>query len=184
MTKEIGLEDVVIDRRRFVNIAASIGAIGITSLLGSGCAGNNIKGELGLLSKGFNVYNKRNPNLRPPHFTWATWKDMLKRAGYNHTGYSYILPRNEPIVACASGVVIESYAKIGSGREYHKRSGDWVQILHEKGSKSGVCTIYYHMKENSRTVKPGQKVKRGQVIGYEGAPHKMHFKHYLSFDEP
>ena len=171
------LQNLLISRRKFVGLSLLL-----LEITGCSTFTNDIKGDLKIVANGFDVYKKRNPNLKFPHRTWATWHDYLKKSGYNHTGESYILPPNEPIVACAAGRVIEAKARMGSGKSFTKRSGDVVKILHEEIELDGfnLYSTYYHMKENSRTVKYGDWVKRGDIIGSEGAPHKMHFKHYLS----
>lgn len=163
---------------------------GLTALLMSGLFGcahsGGPKGDLKIVTNGFNVYRGRNSKLRFPHGTHRTWINLLQNFGYKHTGYSYNLPGNEPIVACASGKVIEADLKIGSGRNPDKESGDIVTILHESDFNwqgnynwQGVKTTYYHMRSNSRQVSVGDKVNRGDILGYEGAPNDLHVKHYL-----
>jgi len=159
------------DRRTFL----VLGAFGFAELL-TGCVNRTyLKGGIKNVVKEFDVYTKSNPNLKFPHGTWKTWYGYLKGFGYNHTGASYTLPPGEPIVACASGQVIQASFRIGSGRDPYKESGDGVIISHG----NGVITDYYHMKKNSRKVKALDWVKRGQIIGSEGAPHGMHFKHFI-----
>ncbi len=73
------------------------------------------------------------------------------------------------IVAFADGVV-----KIS---KYSSSGGEYVQIDHSNGN----LTRYLHMKKDSRTVKAGDKVLKGQVLGYMGATGKVTGAH-LHFD--
>ncbi len=73
------------------------------------------------------------------------------------------------IIAIADGVVINS--KVSA------TAGEYVQILHS----NGIYTRYLHMKNGSRTVKVGQAVKKGQILGYMGATGNVTGAH-LHFD--
>ena len=68
------------------------------------------------------------------------------------------------IVAHSDGIVIDcrnTYNKTDStGNSY----GNYVKIKHD----NGYYTLHGHIKYNSVTVKKGEKVKKGQVIGYMG----------------
>lgn len=72
-----------------------------------------------------------------------------------HTGIDITMPRGTPLHATADGVV--SFADRSSG------NGNIVVIEHGHG----LTTVYAHNTRN--TVKPGQTVKRGQVIAYSGS---------------
>jgi len=72
-----------------------------------------------------------------------------------HTGIDITLPRGTPLHATADGVV--SFADRSGG------NGNIVVIEHGHG----LSTVYAHNSRNS--VKPGQTVKRGEVIAYSGA---------------
>lgn len=73
------------------------------------------------------------------------------------------------IIAFADGVV-----KIS---KYSISAGEYVQIDHGNGQ----YTRYLHMKKGSRTVKAGDKVLKGQVLGYMGATGNVTGAH-LHFD--
>lgn len=85
-----------------------------------------------------------------------------------HWGMDFSLPSGSEIYASGDGVVL----KTNRGRGY----GIHVVIKHNYG---GYETLYAHMKKTA--VKPGQKVKRGEIIGYVGntgistAPH-LHYE--------
>ena len=72
----------------------------------------------------------------------------------NHGGIDIPAPKNTPILAAKSGVVITS--------GYNSSYGNYVDISHGGGSS----TLYAHM--NKRGVSVGESVSQGQVIGYVG----------------
>ncbi|MBO5210459.1 MAG: peptidoglycan DD-metalloendopeptidase family protein [Clostridia bacterium] len=73
------------------------------------------------------------------------------------------------IIAFADGVV-----KIS---KYSLTAGEYVSLYHGNGN----YTRYLHMKKGSRTVKAGDKVLKGQVLGYMGATGNVTGAH-LHFD--
>ena len=82
-----------------------------------------------------------------------------------------------PIYAAESGVVTESYN--------HYSWGEMVKISHgDLDVGKDVYTLYAHMKEGSRTVKVGDYVNKGDLLGYVGStgnstgPH-LHFELYI-----
>lgn len=72
-----------------------------------------------------------------------------------HTGVDIAAPKGTPVYATADGTV--------SGESTGGGYGVTVVINHGYTYK----TLYAHL--SKKTVKPGQKVKRGQVIGYVGS---------------
>ncbi len=72
-----------------------------------------------------------------------------------HTGVDFAAPRRTPIYATGDGVVIKVKYSSGYGNE--------IVIDHGYGYK----TVYAHLSKFN--VKRGQKVKRGQTIGYVGS---------------
>ena len=82
--------------------------------------------------------------------------------GYNfHNGIDLAGPAGAPISAAADGVV---YA-VGHGEAAY---GNWVVIKHDIVAAGGhqIMTLYGHMR--SFVVSPGQVVKTGDLVGYEG----------------
>lgn len=76
----------------------------------------------------------------------------------NNSGYlDYIIAHTEGEVV---GVVSNYKTNNPGSRDY----GNYVKIKHP----NGYYTLYAHMKYGSVTVKKGDKVERGQVIGYMG----------------
>jgi len=73
-----------------------------------------------------------------------------------HTGIDIIGKKGTPIYATADGVVI-------ADQEGYSGYGITVHINHGRGYQ----TLYAHL--SKAIVKPGKKVKRGEVIGYMGS---------------
>jgi len=79
--------------------------------------------------------------------------------GFNkmHRGTDFAAPMGTPIMASGSGVIIKA-RWCGGG-------GNCIKIKHN----STYQTIYAHMKNFSRGIKEGVRVKQGQIIGYVGS---------------
>jgi murein DD-endopeptidase MepM/ murein hydrolase activator NlpD len=73
-----------------------------------------------------------------------------------HTGVDFACQRGTPIYATGDGIISVA---VRNGGGY----GNEVQIRHGYG----YITLYAHMERF--IVKPGQRVKRGQMIGYVGS---------------
>jgi len=87
---------------------------------------------------------------------WKNGHTGMDIAGYNSAGERI---KGKPILACNSGTVIDintTNTKTGYG--------NYVTISHG----GGISTLYAHMMPNSATVKKGDTVVKGQVIGYVG----------------
>lgn len=67
------------------------------------------------------------------------------------------------ITTMESGTVIAAHWGETSNKAYKTARGNYVKIDHG----NGICTLYQHLK-NTQTVKTGDKVEKGQVIGYMG----------------
>lgn len=111
----------------------------------------------------------------------------FKSLGYNsHNGIDIAAPAGKPIYASADGTV----ANCDTGEAAY---GNWCTVKHNVETKSGarcIVTLYAHM----RTIKVsgGQKVARGDLIGYEGntgnttrllyGPERGYHLHFSVFD--
>lgn len=91
------------------------------------------------------ISSRYNPNRFHP---------VLKRRT-PHLGTDYAADRGTPIKAAGDGVIIE--------RGFTKGNGNYVKIKHN----STYTTGYLHMSKFSN-LKKGQRVKKGEVIGYVG----------------
>ncbi|MEL6093854.1 M23 family metallopeptidase [Bartonella schoenbuchensis] len=74
-----------------------------------------------------------------------------------HTGVDWVAPKGSPIIAVGDGVV----TKVGVTSGY----GNQVVIQHANGYVSS----YAHQNNYAPGIKPGVKVRQGQVIGYVGS---------------
>jgi murein DD-endopeptidase MepM/ murein hydrolase activator NlpD len=79
--------------------------------------------------------------------------------GYNrpHFGTDYAAPHGTPILSVADGVVQEA--------RYAGGNGNYVKIKHKHPYESQ----YLHMSRFASGIRPGTRVKQGQVIGYVGS---------------
>ena len=82
--------------------------------------------------------------------------------GYNkmHKGTDFAAPMGTPIMASGDGIVTRA-RWCGGG-------GNCVKIKHN----STYQTIYAHMKNFALSIREGQRVKQGQIIGYVGSTGK------------
>ena len=74
-----------------------------------------------------------------------------------HLGTDYAAPRGTPILATASGTVINS--------SYNASNGNYVKIRHN----GTYTTQYLHMTKRAKGIRKGVYVEQGQVIGYVGS---------------
>lgn len=117
--------------------------------------------------------NYKNPVLRKgrhkvtsPFGMRTIWGKKQMHNGIDLVGENSTL---DYIIAFDDGVV-----KIS---KYSLTAGEYIQIDHGSGN----YTRYLHMKKGSRTVKAGDKVLKGQVLGYMGATGNVTGAH-LHFD--
>jgi len=97
----------------------------------------------------------------------------------NYHAVDISMPIGTPVHAARAGVVMDKarwFSGSGLRREYHGHRANYVRILHDDGSMA----VYAHLDYNGVSVRPGQQVRRGQVIGRSGntgfssGPH-LHF---------
>ncbi|HJQ60299.1 MAG TPA: peptidoglycan DD-metalloendopeptidase family protein, partial [Vineibacter sp.] len=74
-----------------------------------------------------------------------------------HTGVDFAAPYGTPILAAGAGTI----AQAGLNGGY----GNWVKIDHG----GGVSTGYAHMARFAPGVRPGARVRQGQVVGFVGS---------------
>jgi murein DD-endopeptidase MepM/ murein hydrolase activator NlpD len=96
----------------------------------------------------------------------------------------FLVPIGTPVYASASGMVvwIKDDSKVGGNdKKKYWNLGNRIVIKH----KNGEYTAYEHLKYKGAIVKVGQKVKKGQLIGYSGntgwstiGPH-LHFEVFI-----
>lgn len=73
-----------------------------------------------------------------------------------HKGTDFAAPKNTPIFSTADGIVTHA--------QYKRYNGNYVKVRHN----STYTTQYLHMNKIGKGIKPGKRVKQGEVIGYVG----------------
>ncbi|MEP3523789.1 MAG: M23 family metallopeptidase [Hyphomicrobiales bacterium] len=81
----------------------------------------------------------------------------ILRTSRLHKGVDWSAPRGTPIFAAGNGVIEDAKWFSGYGR--------WIKIRHANGYKTG----YAHMSRFAKGMKPGVRVRQGQIIGYVGS---------------
>jgi murein DD-endopeptidase MepM/ murein hydrolase activator NlpD len=74
-----------------------------------------------------------------------------------HLGVDYAAPRGTPVVCVGDGTVVSAGWNGGFGR--------WVKVRHS----SSLTTTYGHLQRIAKGIRPGARVRQGQVIGYVGS---------------
>lgn len=74
-----------------------------------------------------------------------------------HLGTDYAAPAGTPILSTGDGVVTHA--------QFAKYNGNYVKVRHN----STYTTQYLHMSKIKPGIKPGKKVRQGEVIGYVGS---------------
>lgn len=120
-------------------------------------------------------------------------KSYTLSQGYNgkftHRGkeaLDFSMPEGTKICAAREGVVVEvkEDSRRGCPRESCKKYGNYITIYHADGSFGE----YYHLEKNGAKVKVGDRVEKGEVIGYSGntgmssGPH-LHFMVYFESED-
>ncbi|NIO44888.1 MAG: peptidoglycan DD-metalloendopeptidase family protein [Candidatus Aenigmarchaeota archaeon] len=87
----------------------------------------------------------------------------------------FYVPEGTPVFAIADGVVIEikDDSNIGGGDPKYWYNGNFVIIKHSEK----IYSEYEHFKYKGVTVKEGQKVKTGDLIGFAGNTGYSHRPH-------
>lgn len=73
-----------------------------------------------------------------------------------HLGTDYAAPAGTEILAVADGIVLNA--------EFKANNGNYVKLLHS----DSIQTQYLHMQVFAEGIRPGVRVRQGQVIGYVG----------------
>ncbi|MDR2926990.1 MAG: M23 family metallopeptidase [Cytophagaceae bacterium] len=93
--------------------------------------------------------------------------DPVYKTKHFHAGIDFVVNEGENVVSTADGIVVEA--------NYDSQKGNYVLIQHGEA----FSTCYFHLK--SLSVKAGDRLNRGQFIGYSGntgkstAPH-LHYE--------
>lgn len=124
----------------------------------------------------------RNTYQHPVDLKSVTRRHFRKNLGAHRVlreAKDYIVPERTPVLAALDGTVVyvkQDSNETGTAQEYWFK-GNRIVLQHNNGEYSA----YEHLKHNGATVKVGQKVRTGQIIGYSGntgystQPH-LHFE--------
>lgn len=74
-----------------------------------------------------------------------------------HRGTDFAASRGTPIRSVGDGIIVEA--------RYGKYNGNYVKVKHN----STYTTQYLHMSKIASGIKPGQRVRQGETIGYVGS---------------
>lgn len=88
-------------------------------------------------------------------FSHTRFHPVLKKT-MPHYGVDYAAPLGTPVISVGDGEVIEA--------RYRGPNGNIVKVRHN----GTYTTAYLHLNGFARGIKPGRKVKQGEVIGYVG----------------
>jgi murein DD-endopeptidase MepM/ murein hydrolase activator NlpD len=89
-------------------------------------------------------------------FSYARRHPVTKKVR-PHTGVDYAAPKGTPVMTIGDGVV--------TSMKYEGAGGNTIRIRHN----SVYSTAYLHLSGYAKGLKPGQRVRQGQVIGYVGS---------------
>ena len=89
-------------------------------------------------------------------FTMKRFHPVQKR-NKPHLGTDYAAQRGTPIYSTANGVITHG--------KYNRYNGNYVKVKHN----SVYTTQYLHMSKIKRGIRPGKRVKQGDIIGFVGS---------------
>lgn len=82
---------------------------------------------------------------------------IVKRYSQSYPAVTLSVDIGTPVYACGDGIVVASF--------YHAPTfGEYIKIQH----RDGISTVYAHLKEGTRQVSRGERVREGQMIGLTG----------------
>ncbi len=111
----------------------------------------------------------------------VTYDESPAHAGRLKDAVDFIVPVGTPITAADKGVVVDvkDDSDISGKSKSYDKYGNYIEIKHANEEYS----IYEHIRKNGSLVKKGDKVLKGQVIGYSGNTGWIaHLGPHLHFD--
>lgn len=100
------------------------------------------------------------------HIQRITYRASPAHVGPLRHSVDFIVPEGIPVKAAAGGVVVDikDTFSIGGSSKKKEGYGNYVEIKHRHGEYSE----YEHLRKGI-PVKVGQRVRKGQIIGFSGA---------------
>lgn len=89
-------------------------------------------------------------------FTFSRFHPVLRKS-MPHTGIDYAAPNGTPVKAIGDGIV--TFA------QYSGAAGKYIKIKHNSTYGSG----YMHLSNFGKGIRPGARVRQGDIIGYVGS---------------
>jgi len=119
------------------------------------------------------------PVARNQITSFGSRKISPAHVGQLNNSIDFIVPKGTEIFAAAEGVVlaVKDDSKVGGSNPKHWNDGNFIEIKHDNGES----TWYEHLMHRGVVVKPRERVRQGQLIGYTGntgftdRPH-LHFE--------
>ena len=133
-----------------------------------------------------------NPNARPKDVEYAyplRTPELRIEQGWggvyshnddqNRHAVDFAAEIGTPVIAARAGTVMEvesDFERAGLDTEQYARSANFVRIVHDDGTMA----LYAHLKQDGVLVRPGQHIRKSEVIGLSGntgfttGPH-LHF---------
>lgn len=123
----------------------------------------------------------KNEYSYPVESARITYDESPAHAGRLKYAVDFIIPDGTPIQAALDGIVVDvkQDSDLGGPDEAFDKHGNYIELKHPNSEYS----IYEHIRKNGSSVKVGDKVKQGQIIGYSGHTGWMaHLGPHLHFD--
>ena len=116
-----------------------------------------------MLLKTKNVYATP---IRKKDITRISYGESPAHVGPLVNSIDFMVPEGTPVLAAADGVVVDlkDDSEIGGTEQKFEKYGNFVEVEHENKE----CSEYEHLKKGL-SVKIGDNVKKGQIIGHSGA---------------
>jgi murein DD-endopeptidase MepM/ murein hydrolase activator NlpD len=94
---------------------------------------------------------------------------------HERAALDFKMKRGTKILAARGGVVarVKQDGKRGGANRKYRAEGNYIVIQHADSSRAG----YWHLQKDGALVKIGDKVRKGQVIGYSGKTGYTAFPH-------
>lgn len=110
-----------------------------------------------------------------------SYDSRLSHRGAERFTVDFGMPRGTPVHAAREGVVVlvEDSHVVGCELDECGRFANFVVVLHEDGTTGE----YFHLEPRTAVVRPGERIRRGQLLarsgntGFSTAPH-LHFGVY------